>query len=194
MKILVTGGAGYIGGIVAERLVHCGHKAILFDNFSHSRSELAPAGIELVKGDVCDGAALRAVFEAAEGKGEPFDAVMHFAGLIEAGESMVRPETYFRNNTMGTLTLAEAMAAAGVKRLVFSSSAAVYGTPQVIPVKEDAPVEAVNPYGESKALSERILKWFHRVHGLRYAALRYFNVAGASPGAVRGEAHEPRPI
>ncbi len=191
MKILVTGGAGYIGGNVAERLVQNAHEAVLFDNLTHSLSALAPAGLKLIKGDVCDGAALTQIFAEARSEGKPFDAVMHFAALIEAGESMARPETYFRNNTMGTLTLVEAMAASGTKRLVFSSTAAVYGTPEAIPIQEDAPVQPVNPYGESKALSERILEWFRRVHGLRYASLRYFNVAGAAADASRGEAHEP---
>ena len=191
MKILVTGGAGYIGGTVAEGLVRNAHEAVLFDNLSHSGRELAPAGMELIEGDVCDGAALRRTFAAAESEGKPFEAVMHFAGLIEAGESMARPGIYFRNNTMGTLTLVEAMAANGPKRLVFSSTAAVYGTPEAVPIQEDAPVQPVNPYGESKALSERILEWFGRIHGLRFAALRYFNVAGAPAGAGRGEAHEP---
>jgi UDP-glucose 4-epimerase len=191
VKILVTGGAGYIGGTVAGKLVQSGHEPVLFDNFSHSRCELAPKGIEWVTGDVCDGATLRRTFAAAESEGKPFAAVMHFAALIEAGESMACPEKYFRNNTVGTLTLAESMVASGVKRLVFSSTAAVYGAPRHVPIQEDALIEPVNPYGESKALSERILEWFHRVHGLRYAALRYFNVAGAAADALGGEAHEP---
>ena len=191
MKILVTGGAGYIGGTVAQKLAENAHETVLFDNLSHSRKEFAPAGIRLINGDVCDGAALKRALSAGESDGKPFDAVMHFAALIEAGDSMARPGAYFRNNTMGTLTLLEAMAAAGTKKLVFSSTAAVYGTPEAVPIQEEAPVQPVNPYGESKALSERILEWFHRVHGLRYAALRYFNVAGALADASRGEAHEP---
>jgi UDP-glucose 4-epimerase len=130
------------------------------------------------------------MFAEAERAGIPFDAVMHFAALIEAGESMDRPEWYFRNNTVGTLTLAEAMLASGTKNLIFSSTAAVYGTPEADPILEDAQVQPVNAYGESKMLSERILEWFRRVHGLRYATLRYFNVAGAE-SADRGEAHEP---
>jgi UDP-glucose 4-epimerase len=114
---------------------------------------------------------------------------MHFAALIEAGESMKKPEIYFRNNSASTLSLLEAMLAAGVNRLVFSSTAAVYGEPESTPILEDAPLRPTNAYGESKLLVERMLEWLNRIHGFRYASLRYFNVAGAIPG--RGEAHEP---
>jgi UDP-glucose 4-epimerase len=114
---------------------------------------------------------------------------MHFAALIEAGESMLKPELYFRNNSASTLTLIEAMLATGVRKLVFSSTAAVYGEPDVTPIPEDAPLRPTNAYGESKLLVEKILSWMYRVHGFRYASLRYFNVAGALGG--RGEAHEP---
>ena len=125
---------------------------------------------------------------------EPFDAVLHFAALIEAGESMERPEIYFRNNTASTLSLLEAMLACGPRRLVFSSTAAVYGEPESIPIQEDARLAPTNPYGQSKLLVEQMLAWFNRIHGLRYASLRYFNVAGAAEGpegVVRGEAHQP---
>ena len=118
-----------------------------------------------------------------------FDGVLHFAALIEAGESMHCPETYFRNNSMATLTLLEAMALAGPKRLVFSSTAAVYGEATVMPITEDAALRPTNPYGESKLMVEQMLSWFNRIHGLRYASLRYFNVAGAVEDY--GEAHEP---
>jgi UDP-glucose 4-epimerase len=114
---------------------------------------------------------------------------MHFAALIEAGESMKKPEIYFRNNSASTLSLLEAMLAAGINRLVFSSTAAVYGEPEATPIREDAPLRPTNAYGESKLLVERMLEWLNRIHGFRYASLRYFNVAGAIPG--RGEAHEP---
>ncbi len=194
MKILVTGGAGYIGGTVATLLAECGHKPFIFDSFIHSRRESLPAGIPFIEGDLADRALLEKIFAGAKAKNEPFDGVMHFAALIEAGESMRKPEIYFRNNTASTLSLLEAMLAQGVNKLVFSSTAAVYGEPETVPIPEDARLAPTNAYGESKLLVEHILRWFHRIHGLRYASLRYFNVAGAPEtpqGIVRGEEHEP---
>ncbi len=194
MKIFVTGGAGYIGGTVASFLTEKGHKAVVFDNLSHSQRNLVPAGVEFIQGELADRRALEAIFEAARKENQPFDAVMHFAALIEAGESMACPELFFRNNTASTLSLLEAMLACGLKRLVFSSTAAVYGEPESIPIQEDAHLAPVNPYGQSKLLVEQMLAWLNRIHGLRYASLRYFNVAGAAegPGGVtRGEAHMP---
>jgi len=194
VKILVTGGAGYIGGTVSGLLTEKGHEAVIFDNLCHSRREMLPAGVEFVEGELRDRAVLEGLFAAARERKEPFDGVLHFAALIEAGESMQRPETYFRNNTAGTLALLEAMVAEGPQRLVFSSTAAVYGEPKSVPIQEDACLLPTNPYGESKLMVEQMLGWFNRIHGLRYASLRYFNVAGApdGPGGVtRGEAHEP---
>jgi UDP-glucose 4-epimerase len=195
VNILVTGGAGYIGGTVAGLLARKGNKAVVFDNLSHSRRELLPAGVEFVEGEVADRAALENLFVSAKYKGQPFDGVLHFAALIEAGESMQRPEIYFRNNTASTLSLLEAMLAHGPRRLVFSSTAAVYGEPESIPIQEDARLLPTNAYGESKLLVEQMLGWLNRIHGLRYASLRYFNVAGAAgdadEGITRGEAHEP---
>ena len=194
MNILVTGGAGYIGGTVAGFLAARGHKTIAFDNLSHGRRDLLPAGVGFVEGDLGDRRALENLFIRARDEGQPFDGVLHFAALIEAGESMVRPEAFFRNNTACTLTLLEAMLAEGPRRLVFSSTAAVYGEPENVPIEEDARLCPTNAYGESKLLVEHMLGWMHRIHGLRSASLRYFNVAGApeGPGGVeRGEAHEP---
>lgn len=194
MKILVTGGAGYIGGTVAALLREEGHEAVVFDNLCHSRREMLPAGVEFIEGELADRALLEAIFKAARDNARPFDAVLHFAALIEAGESMQRPGLYFRNNTSGSLSLFEAMVAHDVRRLVFSSTAAVYGEPEQIPIEESSPLKPTNAYGASKLLVEQMLSWFHRIHGLRYASLRYFNVAGApeSPsGVLRGEAHEP---
>jgi UDP-glucose 4-epimerase len=194
MKILVTGGAGYIGSTVAGLLAERGHKAFVFDNLSHGRRDLLPPGVEFVEGELADRPALEELFIEAQKQGQPFDGVLHFAALIEAGESMVRPETFFRNNTASTLTLLEAMLAQGPLRLVFSSTAAVYGEPESVPIREDARLNPTNAYGESKLLVEYMLGWMHRVHGLRSASLRYFNVAGAPEGPngiVRGEAHEP---
>ena len=194
MNILVTGGAGYIGGTVAEFLASRGHKTIVFDNLSHGRRDLLPAGVGFVEGELSDRKALENLFIEARKEGHPFDGVLHFAALIEAGESMVRPETFFRNNTASTLTLLEAMLAQGPRRLVFSSTAAVYGEPEKVPIQEDARLSPTNAYGESKLLVEHMLGWMHRIHGLRSASLRYFNVAGAPEGpdgVIRGEAHEP---
>ncbi len=194
LKLLVTGGAGYIGGTVAALLANRGHKPIIFDNFSHARRDLAPSGVEFVEGELADRAAIERIFTAARDQNQPFDAVLHFAALIEGGESMARPEMYFRNNTASTLSLLEAMLACGPRRLVFSSTAAVYGNPQSLPIEEDAPLAPTNAYGQSKLLVEQMLTWLNRIHGLRYVSLRYFNVAGADEGPngiTRGEAHEP---
>jgi len=194
VKILVTGGAGYIGGTVAGLLREKGHKPVIFDNFSHGKRELLPSGVEFVEGELGDRAGLEELFDSATKVAEPFDAVMHFAALIEAGESMVRPEAFFRNNTASTLSLLEAMLAKGPRRLVFSSTAAVYGEPEEVPIPEDARLKPTNAYGESKLLVEHMLGWLNRIHGLRYASLRYFNVAGAPEGPegiTRGESHEP---
>ncbi|MGD0547342.1 MAG: UDP-glucose 4-epimerase GalE [Terracidiphilus sp.] len=194
MKILITGGAGYIGGTVAGLLARKGHQAIIFDNLSHGRRDLLPAGVEFILGEVADRPALEEIFIAAKAQGKPFDGVLHFAALIEAGESMIHPERFFRNNTAATLSLLEAILAHGPRRLVFSSTAAVYGEPEVIPIMEDARLFPTNAYGESKLLVEQMLGWFHRIHGLRSASLRYFNVAGAPEGPegiTRGEAHDP---
>jgi UDP-glucose 4-epimerase len=194
VKTLVTGGAGYIGGTLAGVLAEQGHTAVVYDNLSHGHRELLSPKVKFLQGELADKAALENIFISAKNEGEPFDSVFHFAALIEAGESMVHPEKFFRNNTASTLTLLEAMLAHGPGRLVFSSTAAVYGEPETVPIKEDARLLPTNAYGESKLLVEHMLTWLNRIHGLRYASLRYFNVAGApeGPGGVtRGEAHEP---
>jgi UDP-glucose 4-epimerase len=184
MRILVTGGAGYIGGTVTRLLLSEKHSVTVFDNLCHSKAAAVAAGAEFVEGDLADRTLLTETLMLGR-----FDGVMHFAALIEAGESMSRPEIYFRNNTAGTLTLLEAMLATGHNRLVFSSTAACYGEPVSTPILEDAALKPTNAYGESKLLVEQMLGWFNRVHGFRYASLRYFNVAGAIDGY--GEAHEP---
>jgi UDP-glucose 4-epimerase len=184
MKILVTGGAGYIGGTVTRILLGGGHGVTIFDNLCHSRRTALPPDAEFIEGELADRALLEKTLSAGR-----FDGVMHFAALIEAGESMQKPEIYFRNNTAGTLSLLEAMLATGHNRLVFSSTAACYGEPVSTPILEDAKLEPTNAYGESKLLVEHMLRWFNLAHGFRYASLRYFNVAGAIEGY--GEAHEP---
>ena len=184
MKILVTGGAGYIGGTVTRILLAGGHSVTIYDNLCHSQRSAVAPGAEFVLGDLADRPLLEQTLSAGR-----FDGVMHFAALIEAGQSMQKPEIYFRNNTVGTLSLLEAMLATGHNRLVFSSTAACYGEPVSTPILEDAKLEPTNAYGESKLLVEHMLRWFNRIHGFRYASLRYFNVAGAIEGY--GEAHEP---
>jgi len=194
VKILVTGGAGYVGGTVAALLAGTGHEAVVFDNLSHGRRDLIPAGVGFVEGELEDRSLIQNLFVDARRQGTPFDAVLHFAALIEAGESMVRPEIFFRNNTSATLSLLEAILAEGPRKVVFSSTAAVYGEPDAVPIPEDARLKPSNVYGESKLLVEHMLRWFNQIHGLRYASLRYFNVAGAPEGPDginRGEAHEP---
>jgi UDP-glucose 4-epimerase len=169
--------------MVALTLARQGHAVVVYDNLCHATRAMLPAGVDFVHGELADRPALENLFASG------FDGVMHFAALIEAGDSMQKPELYFRNNSASTLTLLEAMLTTRVLRLVFSSTAAVYGEPDVTPIPEDAPLRPTNPYGESKLLVEKMLNWMYRVHGLRYASLRYFNVAGAMGG--RGEAHEP---
>ena len=184
MKVLVTGGAGYVGGTVSRILLEKGHVVTVFDSLCHSRKTAVAPGVTFIEGDLAD----RALLEQTLTHGR-FDGILHFAALIEAGESMKYPEVYFRNNTVGTLTLLEAMQATGHNRIVFSSTAACYGEPESTPILETAKLAPTNAYGESKLLSEHMMRWMNQIHGLRYAALRYFNVAGAIPGY--GENHEP---
>jgi len=182
--ILVTGGAGYIGSVVVAQLLARGYDAVVFDDLSHGhRAALSPSA-KLIVGNIADRAALDRVLVQFEPR-----AVMHFAAFIEAGESMRHPETFFRNNTANTLTLLEALLAHNVNRFVFSSTAALYGTPEKTPIEETALLQPTNAYGESKLLAEQMLDWLHRIHGLRYACLRYFNAAGAT--GEQGEDHHP---
>ncbi len=184
MRILVTGGAGYIGGTVSRLLLAQGHAVTVYDNLCHSKRLAVAPNVEFVEADVADRAKLEHTLRHGS-----FDGVMHFAALIEAGESMTLPEIYFRNNTAATLALLEAMLATGHDRLVFSSTAACYGEPESTPILEDAKLQPTNPYGESKLMVEQMLRWMNLSHGLKYVSLRYFNVAGAIEGY--GEAHEP---
>ena len=184
MRIFVTGGAGYIGSIVASELLRVGHHVIIYDNLSRGHRNAVPNAARLIVGEVGDHSALATALKA-----EQPDAVMHFAALIEAGESMQVPERYFRNNTANALNLLECLLEHGPRTLVFSSTAALYGDPTRTPIEEDNVLAPTNAYGESKLLVERMLHWFHRIHGLRYASLRYFNAAGAS--GELGEDHRP---
>jgi len=185
MNVLVTGGAGYIGSVVANQLVAAGHQVVVLDNLSHGHREAVPPQAELVIAELGDRQKLDELFRE-----KAIEAVLHFAAFIEAGESMKVPEIFFRNNTANALTVLEVMLARKVKRFVFSSTAALYGNPVRTPIEEDDPLQPTNVYGESKLLVERMLEWFYRIYGLRYASLRYFNAAGAA-SAGHGEAHRP---
>lgn len=183
MRVLVTGGAGYVGAVTAATLLDAGHDVVVLDDLSRGHRELVPAAATFVHGGVDDPAALD---DALAGG---IDGCLHFAALIEAGESMTVPERFFAGNTAATLRLLERLVVAGVPRFVLSSTAAVYGEPAEMPIEESAPTRPTNVYGESKLLIERALWWLAERRGLATAALRYFNAAGAT--SVRGEDHRP---
>lgn len=175
MKILVTGGAGYIGSHMVRSLGEKGHDVVVYDNLSTGHGDSVLYG-RLVVGDTCDAVGLDALFKA-----EAFDAVIHFAASIVVQESVKDPVKYYRNNFANALNLLDICVSHGVDKFIFSSTAAVYGIPSEVPVKEDAPMNPINPYGSSKAMVEQALKDISAVSRLRYVALRYFNVAGADP-------------
>src|SRR5579871_5041882 len=187
MPILVTGGAGYIGSHTAKALAQAGFQPIVIDSLERGHREAVQWG-PFIQADIGDRAALEKLFRE-----HSIDAVLHFAAFAYVGESMQRPELYFRNNFVKTLNLLESMHAAGVRTIVFSSTCATYGNPLRIPIDEEHPQNPVNPYGESKVMVERLLHWFGVVHGLRWTALRYFNAAGADPDGRLGEEHDPEP-
>lgn len=184
MKTLVTGGAGYIGATTVQTLLDAGHQVLVFDNLSKGYADALLPQVTLVRGDLGS----REQIETVLRDYRP-EAVLHFAASIEAGESMKVPEKYFRNNSASTLTLLECMLANRIGKFIFSSTAALYGEPKRIPIEEDDELKPTNAYGESKLLVERMLAWFHRIHGMRYASLRYFNAAGSNGRS--GERHDP---
>ncbi len=183
MKILVSGGAGYIGSTVAQQLLAAGHSVTIYDNLSSGHLAAIPAAATFVHGNTLDRAALDATLAGAG-----FEAILHFAAFIEAGESMREPGRFFRNNVTGSLNLVDAAVAHGVGRFVFSSTAGVYASKDS-PLLETDPVGPASVYGATKYMVEQTLEWYHRIHGLRVAVLRYFNAAGAA--GTRGEAHRP---
>lgn len=185
MKVLLTGGAGYVGSHAAKALSQAGHEVVVVDNLFRGHDWAAKWG-PLEVADLTDEAALRRVFRSHQP-----DAVMHFAALAYVGESMSEPVRYFRNNVEGSLNLLRVMLDHDVKDIVFSSSCATYGVPDSLPIREDAPQNPVSPYGESKKIVERALHWFAACHGFRFAALRYFNAAGCDPDGETGEFHTP---
>lgn len=186
MKILVTGGAGYIGSIVTEELINQGDDVVVIDNLLFGHREAVHSAAEFVEGDLSDRSIIKALFDA-----HSFDGVMHFASHTLVGESMQQPFLYLGDNVRNALALLEEAAAHGVKRFILSSTANLFDQPERMPIDEDERIVPGSPYGESKNIIERILFWLDRTQGLRYAALRYFNAAGASPTGRRGEDHDP---
>lgn len=185
MKILVTGGAGYIGGHTAKGLARAGHEPVVFDDLSNGHKWAVKWG-PLVEGDLADSALiLKTLVE------HKIEAVIHFAASLLVHESMTNPQKYFWNNVVNTLRLLDAMLEAGVKQIVFSSSAATYGIPQTVPIPEDHPKNPINAYGETKLSMERAIQWYGSAYGIRWAALRYFNAAGADAEGELGEDHDP---
>jgi UDP-arabinose 4-epimerase len=185
MSILIVGGAGYIGSHTAKLVAASGRRPVVFDNLVYGHRAAVKWG-PFVEGDLAEPEAIRrALSEHA------VEAVIHFAAYAYVGESMSDPGKYFRNNVAGTINLLDAMVAVGVRDLVFSSTCATYGEPREVPISEAHPQNPVNPYGETKLAVERMLRWYGQAHGLRYAALRYFNAAGADPDGDLGEEHAP---
>ncbi|HYX27017.1 MAG TPA: UDP-glucose 4-epimerase GalE [Pyrinomonadaceae bacterium] len=184
MKILVTGGAGYIGSVVTEELLNDGHEAIVYDSLIKGHRAAVDARAQFIEADLTDGEMLRRALRHNQ-----IEAVIHMAAHSLVGESVEHPDKYFHNNLGGGLKLIDAMRDSGVKKLVFSSTAATYGEPEKQPIEESDPTRPTNPYGESKLAFEKALHWYEKAYGLRYASLRYFNAAGASKQF--GEEHDP---
>ena len=184
MRVLVTGGAGYIGSVVTEQLIGDGHEVVVYDNLSKGHRDAVVKGAELVNGELADAETLNQTLSRHR-----IEAVIHMAASSLVGESVEHPNKYYKNNVITGLVLLDAMLACDVKRLVFSSTAAVYGEPEAQPIEEIATTNPTNPYGETKLAFEHAMKWFDRAYGLRYASLRYFNAAGATVNC--GEDHDP---
>jgi UDP-glucose 4-epimerase len=186
MNILVTGGAGYIGSIVTEELINQGDGAIVFDNLYYGHRAAVHPGATFVEGDLADRAAVKSLFVTYD-----IDAVMHFASYTLVGESMEQPFMYLGDNVTNGLNLLQEAVAHGVRRFILSSTANLFDDPERMPIDEEERIVPGSPYGESKNILERMLYWLDRIYGFRYAALRYFNAAGASPSGERGEDHDP---
>ena len=184
MRVLVTGGAGYVGSVTVEALVEAGHVTVVLDDCSTGHAAAVVAGARLVRADYTNEATTTALL-----RDERIEAVVHCAARSLVGESIRDPARYYRQNVAGGVALLEACRTAGVQRFVFSSTAAVYGTPEATPIDEDAPLRPINPYGETKRTFEAALTWYGQAYGLRSVILRYFNVAGAT--AANGEDHDP---
>jgi len=185
MRVLVTGGAGYVGSHCLRRLLDEGHEAVVYDNLWQGHPQAVPEGL-LALGDLNDEAKLTALL-----KDRRIDAVMHFAALALVGESVTKPDLYYKNNVVGSFHLLEAMRNSGVRKIVISSTTATYGTPEKMPIAETTPQQPINPYGFSKLVVERMLDDYTAAYGFSFAALRYFNAAGAAPDGTIGEDHTP---
>lgn len=185
MKILVVGGAGYIGSHMVKQLATAGHDVITLDNLSYGYRDAVKYG-EFVEGDLGDNAILDSLF-----KSRNIDAVMHFAGFIQVGESVIKPSMYYHNNVVNTLTLLDAMQRHGIKKFIFSSTAAIFGEPEYSPIDEKHNKQPINPYGHTKLMIEQVLDDYDSAYGLRSTCLRYFNAAGADPDGELGERHIP---
>ncbi len=185
MKILVTGGAGYIGGFMAQTLLDEGNEVIIADSLERGHRETVDPRAKFLQGNLLEDSFVQSIFK------DKFDAVIHFAGFISMGESMENPVLYFNNNVFASLKILEEMSKTGNDNFIFSSSAGVYGNPVKLPIPEDHPTNPENPYGESKLMVEKIMKWYGITKNLHTVALRYFNAAGASLDGKRGEEHKP---
>lgn len=183
--VLVTGGAGFIGSHAAKALAASGFIPVSYDNLIRGHREAVKWG-PFIEGDICDREKLLDTMRRYD-----ITAILHFAGFAYVGESMAHPERYFSNNVLGSLALFDTALQAGVRHIVFSSSCATYGIPEHLPITEDAPQFPVNPYGETKLIAERALRWYAAAHPLTWTVLRYFNAAGADPDGELGELHEP---
>jgi UDP-glucose-4-epimerase GalE len=186
VKVLVTGGAGYIGSHAVRALDARGHESVVFDNLSKGHRQAVPRGAPLVEGDLLDRGSLAAALDRT-----PVDAVMHFAAHCYVGESVADPRKYFRDNLVGAIHLFEEMLDRKIRFTIFSSTCATYGDPVTMPMGEDHPQSPVNPYGETKLEIEKMLRWYDAAYGLRSTSLRYFNAAGAEPSSAIGEKHDP---
>jgi UDP-glucose-4-epimerase GalE len=183
MRVLVTGGSGYVGSHAVRELVEAGHEVIIYDNLTTGHRKLSE-GFEFIEGDIADGEKLAPALARVE-------AVMHFAACAYVGESVANPRKYFRNNVESAIKLLDAVLASNVRKFIFSSTNSIYGIPAVLPITEDSPKEPINPYGATKLFFEHVLAAYSHSHGLRYAALRYFNAAGAHASGLIGEVHDP---
>ena len=186
MRVLVTGGAGYIGSVTTLELINQGYEVVVFDNLSYGHKQAIPKQAKFIKGDLLDRSGIRSALSR-----EKIEAVVHFAGFIAVGESVKEPLKYVKNNIFGGFNLLDSMMELGINKIIFSSSAAVYGNPDKVPIKEEDKLKPTSPYGETKLIFEKFLSWCDAAYGIRSISLRYFNAAGADIENDLGEDHDP---